>query len=181
MHPQIPALLITPICPHTLSFRPMLLPDSMELRICVPYNSRSTAWASFDGRGRVELKRTFISLALSVADRIEGDHIKVTASKYPFPTVCADKASPDWFNAISRTLRWNEREKQKSFVVVEEDNEPAVKKQSDRKQAEDNMKSPPSPEKSTSVPDQVEAEQEGDGDESDDEEEEEEEDYDIDE
>lgn len=57
VHPQIPALLITPICPHTLSFRPMLLPDSMELRICVPYNSRSTAWASFDGRGRVELKR----------------------------------------------------------------------------------------------------------------------------
>lgn len=39
----------------------MLLPDSMELRICVPYNSRSTAWASFDGRGRVELKRQFSS------------------------------------------------------------------------------------------------------------------------
>lgn len=57
VHPEIPAILITPICPHTLSFRPMLLPDSMELRICVPYNSRSTAWASFDGRGRVELKR----------------------------------------------------------------------------------------------------------------------------
>ena len=59
------------------------------------------------------------------ADVSEGDHIKVTASKYPFPTVCADKASTDWFNSISRTLRWNEREKQKSFVVVEEDNEPA--------------------------------------------------------
>lgn len=57
VHPEIPTLLITPICPHTLSFRPMLLPDSMELRICVPYNSRSTAWASFDGRGRVELRR----------------------------------------------------------------------------------------------------------------------------
>jgi NAD+ kinase len=83
VHPQIPALLLTPICPHTLSFRPMLLPDSMELRICVPYNSRSTAWASFDGRGRVELK--------------QGDHIKITASKYPFPTVCADKQSTDWF------------------------------------------------------------------------------------
>jgi NAD+ kinase len=57
VHPEIPAILISPICPHTLSFRPMLLPDSMELRIAVPYNSRSTAWASFDGRGRVELKR----------------------------------------------------------------------------------------------------------------------------
>ena len=57
VHPEIPAILITPLCPHTLSFRPMLLPDTMELRICVPFNSRSTAWASFDGRGRVELKR----------------------------------------------------------------------------------------------------------------------------
>lgn len=106
VHPGIPAILLTPICPHTLSFRPMLLPDGMELRVCVPYNSRSTAWASFDGRGRVELK--------------QGDHIKITASKFPFPTVCADKQSTDWFRSISRTLRWNEREKQKSFVVFEE-------------------------------------------------------------
>ncbi|KAF8813644.1 ATP-NAD kinase [Phlegmacium glaucopus] len=113
-HPEIPAILITPICPHTLSFRPMLLPDSMELRICVPYNSRSTAWASFDGRGRVELK--------------QGDHIKVTASRYPFPTVCADKQSTDWFHAISRTLKWNERERQKSFVVVEEESPPKATK-----------------------------------------------------
>jgi len=45
----------------------MLLPDSMELRICVPYNSRSTAWASFDGRGRVELKRElFLRLYLLI-------------------------------------------------------------------------------------------------------------------
>ena len=59
----------------------------------------------------------------SMADQslvLEGDHIKVTASKFPFPTVCADKQSTDWFHAISRTLKWNERERQKSFVVVEE-------------------------------------------------------------
>src|SRR5437879_3517590 len=63
VHPEISALLMTPICPHTLSFRPMLLPDSMELKIYVPFNSRSTAWASFDGRNRVELKRKlYISL-----------------------------------------------------------------------------------------------------------------------
>ncbi|KAI1791265.1 ATP-NAD kinase [Ganoderma leucocontextum] len=106
VHPEIPAILITPLCPHTLSFRPMLLPDTMELRICVPFNSRSTAWASFDGRGRVELK--------------QGDHITVTASQYPFPTVCAESQSRDWFHSISRTLKWNERERQKSFVVIEE-------------------------------------------------------------
>ncbi len=114
-HPEIPAILITPICPHTLSFRPMLLPDSMEVRIAVPYNSRSTAWASFDGRGRVELK--------------QGDHIKVSASRYPFPTVCAQNQSIDWFESISRTLKWNQRQRQKSFVVVEEEAEQKEKKE----------------------------------------------------
>ena len=59
-------------------------------------------------------------LSLTHALLSEGDHIKITASKYPFPTVCADKQSTDWFHAISRTLKWNERERQKSFVVVEE-------------------------------------------------------------
>ncbi|KAG0363895.1 hypothetical protein BG005_003715 [Podila minutissima] len=104
-HPEIPSILISPICPHTLSFRPMLLPDSMELRICVPFDSRSTAWASFDGRGRVELK--------------QGDHIKVTASVFPFPTICSSTQSSDWFHSLSRCLRWNERERQKGFRVVE--------------------------------------------------------------
>ncbi|KAG0000444.1 hypothetical protein BGZ80_006362 [Entomortierella chlamydospora] len=104
-HPEIPAILISPICPHTLSFRPMLLPDSMELRICVPFDSRSTAWASFDGRGRVELK--------------QGDHIKVTSSVYPLPTICSSTQSSEWFHSLSRCLRWNERERQKGFTVVE--------------------------------------------------------------
>lgn len=55
----------------------------------------------------------------------------MTASKYPFPTVCADKQSTYWFHAISRTLKWNERERQKSFVVVEEG---PAKPKSQRKQ-----------------------------------------------
>ncbi|KAI8604601.1 ATP-NAD kinase-like domain-containing protein [Dissophora ornata] len=113
-HPEIPAILISPICPHTLSFRPMLLPDSMELRICVPFDSRSTAWASFDGRGRVELK--------------QGDHIKVTASVYPFPTICSNSQSSDWFHSLSRCLRWNERERQKGFTVVEHSSAKRTKK-----------------------------------------------------
>ncbi|KAG9220880.1 hypothetical protein CCMSSC00406_0002520 [Pleurotus cornucopiae] len=157
VHPEIPALLITPICPHTLSFRPMLLPDSMELRICVPFNSRSTAWASFDGRGRVELK--------------QGDHIKVTASKYPFPTVCADKQSTDWFHSISRTLKWNERERQKSFVVVEEGPaKPATRRRSNTT----------TPEMVKSVPNSPEDEEIDDEEDEVSEEEEEEDKFDID-
>lgn len=45
-HPEIPAMLVTPICPHTLSFRPFLLPDSVELTLRLNTCSRATAWVS---------------------------------------------------------------------------------------------------------------------------------------
>ncbi|KAJ5684212.1 uncharacterized protein N7477_000557 [Penicillium maclennaniae] len=93
MHPSIPGILLTPICPHTLSFRPMVLSDSHLLRIAVPIASRSTAYCSFDGKGRVELR--------------QGDYVTVEASQYPFPTVVAD--SGEWFTSVQRALRWNTR------------------------------------------------------------------------
>ncbi|KAK7204121.1 ATP-NAD kinase-like domain-containing protein [Myxozyma melibiosi] len=99
VHPEIPAISVTPICPHTLSFRPMLLPDSMLLKVSVPRGARNTAWASFDGRHRVELK--------------SGDYVTVTASQYPFPTVTAGPM--DYIESVSRTLKWNVREHQKPF------------------------------------------------------------------
>lgn len=97
-HPEIPAILVSPICPHTLSFRPLLVPDSMVLRVAVPYDSRSTAWASFDGRNRVEIK--------------QGDYVRISASRFPFPTCLRGKQTGDWFESVSRTLNWNERKKQ---------------------------------------------------------------------
>jgi len=93
VYPDMPAMLLTPICPHTLSFRPMILNDSMELKVRIPANSRGTAFVSFDGKGRVELGR--------------GDEVVVKASRYPFPTVLSQPM--EWFDAISRTLRWNTR------------------------------------------------------------------------
>ncbi|KAK7529635.1 ATP-NAD kinase-like domain-containing protein [Phyllosticta citribraziliensis] len=93
VHPDIPAILLTPICPHTLSFRPMLLNDSMLLRVAIPRNSRATAYCAFDGKGRVELR--------------QGDHVTIAASQYPFPTVLSQPT--EWFDSLSRTLRWNTR------------------------------------------------------------------------
>lgn len=56
-HPDMQCTLVTPICPHTLSFRPMLLPSSISIRIFVPFGSRHVSYCRFDGRNRVELKR----------------------------------------------------------------------------------------------------------------------------
>ncbi|RYP74613.1 hypothetical protein DL771_002879 [Monosporascus sp. 5C6A] len=93
VHPDIPAILLTPICPHTLSFRPMVLSDTMLLKVSVPRNSRATAYCAFDGKGRVELKK--------------GDYVTITASQYPFPTVM--RTDTEWFDSVSRTLQWNTR------------------------------------------------------------------------
>ena len=93
VHPDIPAILLTPICPHTLSFRPMILSDTLLLRVSIPRNSRASAYCSFDGKGRVELR--------------PGDHVTIAASQYPFPTVV--KTGNDWFESVSRTLQWNTR------------------------------------------------------------------------
>lgn len=51
-HPENPVILVTAICAHTLSFRPIILPDTIVLRIGVPYDARTPSWASFDGRER---------------------------------------------------------------------------------------------------------------------------------
>jgi NAD+ kinase len=49
VHPEVSAILFTPICPHSLSCRPLCLPDSVEIKIQLPYSSRCSAWVSFDG------------------------------------------------------------------------------------------------------------------------------------
>ena len=49
--PSIPGILLVPICPHALSFRPAVFPDSVTLRIVLPESSRqSTAQVCFDGK-----------------------------------------------------------------------------------------------------------------------------------
>ncbi|KAL7949082.1 ATP-NAD kinase-like domain-containing protein [Trichoderma barbatum] len=101
-HPENPVMLVTSICAHTLSFRPIILPDTIVLRVGVPYKARTASWASFDGRERVELS--------------PGDYVTVSASRYPFASVQTEgRRSEDWINSISGKLGWNTRQKQKGF------------------------------------------------------------------
>lgn len=51
-HPENPVILLTAICAHTLNFRPIILPDTIVLRVGVPFDARASSWASFDGRER---------------------------------------------------------------------------------------------------------------------------------
>ena len=44
--PSVPAILITPVCPHTLSFRPAVISDSSQVRIRIPFGRCPGASAS---------------------------------------------------------------------------------------------------------------------------------------
>lgn len=95
VHPSVPAILFTPICPHSLSFRPVLFPDYVTLEIKVPQDARASAWVSFDGRHRMEL--------------MKGDRVVVSVSPWSVPTFSKMDTTKDWFKSVSHCLRWNER------------------------------------------------------------------------
>lgn len=100
VHPDNGATIVTPICPHTLSFRPLVLPDTMTISVGVPYDARISAYASFDGRKRVELQR--------------GDFLVIAASRYPFPKIIPENyTSASWVQQLGKNLHWNELRRQK--------------------------------------------------------------------
>lgn len=41
--PSVPGTLLTPIAPHSLSFRPLVVPESSEIEIHLPPSARSHA------------------------------------------------------------------------------------------------------------------------------------------
>ncbi|XP_044978492.1 probable NAD kinase 1 [Hordeum vulgare subsp. vulgare] len=98
VHPQVPGILFTPICPHSLSFRPLILPEYVTLRIQVPYNSRGHAWASFDGKDRKQLA--------------PGDALICSISPWPVPTACLVDSTTDFLRSIHEGLHWNLRKTQ---------------------------------------------------------------------
>ncbi|KAI5609435.1 NAD kinase b, partial [Silurus asotus] len=98
IHPNVPAIMVTPICPHSLSFRPIVVPAGVELMITLSPEARNTAWVSFDGRKRQEIQH--------------GDSIKITTSCYPVPSLCCHGLVYDWFESLAECLHWNIRKKQ---------------------------------------------------------------------
>ena len=98
VHPAVPAILVTPICPHVLSFRPMVFPDHVVLRCYVPDDARADASVAFDGKARRELHR--------------GDSVQIQMSAHPVPTINRMDHSSDWLNSLKRNFNFNTRVRQ---------------------------------------------------------------------
>eukprot|EP00897_Mesotaenium_endlicherianum_P007493 jgi/Mesen1/6772/ME000348S06043 len=98
VHPLVPAILFTPVCPHSLSFRPLILPEFVTLRIQVPAHSRGQAWVSFDGKHRQALG--------------PGDALVVQMSRWPVPAACGRDSLVDFMRGVKDGLHWNLRKEQ---------------------------------------------------------------------
>ncbi|XP_056452702.1 NAD kinase-like isoform X1 [Gadus chalcogrammus] len=107
IHPNVPAIMITPICPHSLSFRPIVVPAGVELKVMLSSEARNTAWVSFDGRKRQEI--------------CHGDSITITTSCFPVPSICFRDPVTDWFESLAQCLHWNVRKKQHHLTSEEEE------------------------------------------------------------
>jgi NAD+ kinase len=99
VHPAVPAILVTPICPHVLSFRSMIFPDSVVLRCYVPDDARADASVAFDGRYRRVLHR--------------GDSVQIQMSTHPVPTINRVDHSADWLGSLKRNFNFNTRARQR--------------------------------------------------------------------
>jgi NAD+ kinase len=97
-HPSVPSIIIAPICPHSLSFRPIVVPAGVELKIQLSSDARNTASFSVDGRANHELNH--------------GYQICVTTSEYPLATLCRNGQLNDWFEGLAICLNWNLRKEQ---------------------------------------------------------------------
>jgi NAD+ kinase len=90
--PEVEALLLTPICPHTLTQRPLVLPHTSEVEIAVRSRSDGVQLTA-DGQEGIALR--------------EGDVVHVSRSPHPLQLV----ASParNRFEVLREKLRWGAR------------------------------------------------------------------------
>lgn len=91
--PDLEALVLTPICPHSLTQRPLVLPETAEVEV-VPHVRGEGASLTVDGQ-------------IGLAELREGDRITVRRSDHPVEIV----ASPflDRYEILHAKLRWGER------------------------------------------------------------------------
>ena len=139
VHPEVPAILVTPIASHSLAARPMVVPDGWQLCIQVLENSGNPL-ASFDGRQEVNMPdHTTLSVRLAQWPA-PGTHTvhyyyhhcdhrhycatclltftlppRATSASSPPPprpvsVVQYKKSRPsEWLHKLSRMLYWNMR------------------------------------------------------------------------
>ena len=90
VHPSVPAIIMTPICPFTLTNRPLIVSDTVVIKIKLAKNS-SDIMITFDGQE-----------GLDISDE---DEIFIQKDKYPIRMITLP--GQNYFDVLKAKLRWS--------------------------------------------------------------------------
>lgn len=93
LHPEVRAIVVTPVCPHSLTSRPLIFPDDQQLSLKVAARDNK-AILTVDGISRGEL--TVADEVVVVRNQL--DHFVIR------------KPSSNYFNLLREKLKFGERE-----------------------------------------------------------------------
>jgi len=90
--PAVSALVITPVAPHSLTHRPLVVPDSAQIEILLR-SEDEVAYLSLDGQPGLDLS--------------DGDRVRCRRSEHQ---VNLFRMGSDFFQVLRSKLKWGERE-----------------------------------------------------------------------
>ena len=89
--PTVNAFVITPVAPHSLTHRPLVVPDSVEIEILLR-SEEDVAYLSLDGQPGLDLS--------------DGDRVRCRRSEHQ---VNLFRTGTDFFQVLRKKMRWGER------------------------------------------------------------------------
>jgi NAD+ kinase len=90
--PTVNAFVITPVAPHSLTHRPLVVPDSVEIEILLR-TEEEVAYLSLDGQPGLDLR--------------DGDRVRCRRSQHQ---VTLFRTALDFFRVLRSKLKWGERQ-----------------------------------------------------------------------
>jgi NAD+ kinase len=93
VQPSVDALLLTPIAPHTLTNRPIVIPSVSAVRVVPNMEERDEVFVTFDGQHGFQL--------------VAGDEVAVRRAENPLRLIKPSTRS--YFEILRTKLKWGER------------------------------------------------------------------------
>lgn len=90
IHPEVPGIIMTPICPFTLTNRPLVIPDRARIKMSLEKHS-SNMILTFDGQAGMEINH--------------GDIIRI--EKSPHPVHMIKVPGSEYFDILKAKLSWS--------------------------------------------------------------------------
>ena len=93
VQPNVEAIVLTPIAPHTLTNRPIVIPSSSTVRVTPMIGERDEVFVTFDGQAGFEMRA--------------GDQINVCRAGLPIRLI--RPATRSYFEVLHEKLNWGKR------------------------------------------------------------------------